>query len=256
VILPSGIPIRLKEPPAASKQAVKVSLGTLLLSEKRATKALRATVKDASDRIVGETANHHRLRDTAAIMLIMSASKRLAWDLQATLHAAKAAAWEAGARRLEVELRAAGAQEAAKRVRTAYSAAKDIQAATTAESVALVWRQRAIYAVQKAVREEADVANALKGLAVLVDGNVTRAAATESAQAYDGGHVNGASSLGEYADFVILDRWDAMLDACSRCRALDGSLVLVGEPFESGEEPAFVHPRCRCERTTITLPRN
>jgi hypothetical protein len=250
------IPSRLREPPTASKQAIRISLGTLLLSERRTTRAVRATVKDASDRLVGETVNHHRLRDTAAIMLILSASKRLATDIETALHAAKAAAWEAGARRLEVELRAAGAWEAAKRVRTTYSAAKDIQAATTAESVALVWRQRAIYAVQKALREDAEVASALRGLALSVEANVTRAAATESAQAYDGGHVDGASDLGEYADFVILDRWDAMLDACSACRTLDGDLTLVGEPFPSGDEPSYKHPRCRCSRTTITLPRN
>jgi hypothetical protein len=245
-----------RDPPAASKQAIRVSLGTLLLSERRTTKAVRATVKDASDRLVGETVNHHRLRDTAAIMLILSASKRLATDIETALHAAKAAAWEAGARRLEAELRAAGAWEAAKRVRTTYSAAKDIQAATTAESVALVWRQRAIYAVQKAIREDAEVASALRGLAASVESNVSRAAATESAQAYDLGHVDGASDLGEFQNVVILDRWEAMLDACPKCRSMNGDLVLVGEPFESGEEPGFIHPNCRCARTTITLPRN
>ncbi len=250
------LPSRLREPPKASKQAVRVSLGTLLLSEKRTTKSVREVVKDTSDAIVGEVVNHHRLRDTAAIMLILSASKRLASSIEVALHAAKAAAWEAGARRLEVELRAAGAMEAAKRVRTAYSAAKDIQASTTAESLSLAWRQRAIYAVQKALREHAEVASALKGLAVAMEPSVTRAAATESAQAYDQGHVDGSSDLGEYADFVILDRWEARLDACPKCRALDGDLTMVGQPFESGEEPGYTHVRCRCSRTTITLPRN
>lgn len=244
------LPSKLKEPPTASKQAIRVSLGTLLISERRTTKAVRATVKDASDRLVGETVNHHRLRDTAAIMLILSASKRLATEIETTLHTFKSQSWAAGARRFEVELRAAlqptPGVKIGRRTRDVkgYSAAKDLQAATTAESVALVWRQRAIYAVQKALREDAEAASALRGLAVAMEPSVTRAAATESAQAYDLGHVDGASDLGEFPDVVILDRWDAMLDACPKCRALDGDLTMVGQPFESGEEPAFVHPRC------------
>lgn len=224
---------------------VRLSAGTLLLSERYTTREMRRDVDDATKRVAGELTQHHYLRDAGILLLLQSASKRLATDLDSTLRAAKDRARAYGARRLQVELRAAGAMEAASKVPSVVTVASDLQATSTAEAVALAWRQRAIYESLKAQRSDASVAAAIG--AVDIDGNVTRAAATESAQAYNDGHADAADGL----EIVgLVDRWEAMLDACPRCSALADSTTPVGEPFESGEEPGWVHPRCRCFRVT------
>jgi hypothetical protein len=86
--------------------------------------------------------------------------------------------------------------------------------------------------------------------------NIARTAATETAQSYDAGHREGMPEEVLDESIALFDRWEAMLDACPRCARLDGDITPVGEPFPSGEEPSLVHPRCRCERTTIALPKD
>lgn len=63
--------------------------------------------------------------------------------------------------------------------------------------------------------------------------------------------------LGDEADFILVDRWDSILDAktCPECAAYDGTLVHFAEPFVMiGDEPGYVHPWCRCLRTTLAVP--
>lgn len=230
--------------PSPLKKTVKTSAGSLLLAEKATTKVLRQTVKDASSRTAGDLAARHDKRDEAIALLLLMASRRLASDTEQALRKAKMAAWAVGARRLQVELRASGAIKSAAAVRLTPPVVTDVQTVTSAESLALAWRQRALYAMQE---EDGAVTD------VNLDANIARTAATETAQAYDEGHVDG---LDEVLDegLLLVDRWDAMLDACPTCLALDGTTTEVGEPFPSGEEPSYVHVRCRCIRTTIGLP--
>jgi hypothetical protein len=51
-------------------------------------------------------------------------------------------------------------------------------------------------------------------------------------------------------------RWDATLDKklCARCGAHHGEIVPIGKPFSGGDEPANMHPHCRCIDTIIVLP--
>ncbi len=233
---------------------VRLAAGALLLSEKRTIRELRMDVSDATLRAAGEVTQSHNLRDATLLMLLLHQSERLKFDLERTLRKAKKRAREAAARRLQVELRAVGAMEAAERVSLISHIATDIRAATTAESVALAWRQRAIHDALKASRTDASVAEAIGD--VDIDSNVTRAGATESAQAYDEGHVEAAeAAVAAGADLEgLVDRWEALLDACPRCSSLDGDTTPVGEPFANGEEPSQVHPRCRCMRVTQKAP--
>ncbi len=230
---------------AKASPLVRVSAGTLLLAERQATKDLRRAVEDISKQTAGELTQHHYVRDAGILLLLMNSSKRLVASLEQAINGAKVKAREAGASRLQAELKAAGAVEAASKVSLLTRTSSDVQATTTAEAVALAWRQRAIYEVSQAQRDDRSVVEAIGN--VNIDNNVTRAAATESAQAYDDGHADAADGLDLSG---LVDRWEAMLDACPRCSELADSTTAVGSAFDSGEEPGWVHPRCRCFRVT------
>jgi hypothetical protein len=232
-----------------TKKTVRVSIGALLLAEKATHKELRKLVKDTSYIAAGEAATNHDNRNDALALLLLLASRRLAQDAEEALKKARYRAWQVGARRLQAELRAADAVLAAESVDLTPPNKSTVQLSTSAEALALAWRQRALYAIGEAEREKTSAVEAIG--AVRLDDNVARTAATENAQAYDAGHVDASEGLSGDPGITLVDRWEAMLDACPTCTSLDGTTTPVGEPFSSGEEPGFVHPRCRCIRTTV-----
>ena len=71
-------------------------------------------------------------------------------------------------------------------------------------------------------------------------------AVTEAAYAYSRGQVLAWQESGE----VDRMQWVAETNACPRCRALDGEIVKLGDPFTNGlEVPA--HPNCRCTLSPV-----
>lgn len=71
-------------------------------------------------------------------------------------------------------------------------------------------------------------------------------AVTESAYAYSRGQILAWQESGE----VDRMQWVAETNACPRCRALDGEIVKLGDPFTNGlEVPA--HPNCRCTLSPV-----
>lgn len=53
---------------------------------------------------------------------------------------------------------------------------------------------------------------------------------------------------------LIIKLWDARLDACPRCRDLDGQVRPIGIDFRGGAVPGLVHKRCRCISGVVVLP--
>lgn len=53
---------------------------------------------------------------------------------------------------------------------------------------------------------------------------------------------------------LLFKTWNARLDACPRCHALDGQRRLWGFAFEGGQVPGDVHPRCACFTTYMPIP--
>jgi hypothetical protein len=237
-------PTRLQKPPPNSVRTIRASLGSLLLAEKSTTKALRETVRDASDRLHAEAGRQH---DERILILILLSSKQLSVDLERDLHESKRVARDTGAKRLQMELRAAGSLAA---IALLHSNRKDVQVKTSAEALALAWRQRAVYLALRSGHAGTSPAAAMTGLAKSIDPNVVRTARTETAQAYNDGHVEASKGVDVSG---IMDRWDAMLEACGVCADMDGDLTPLGEPFTSGEEPGYVHPHCRCARTAVAV---
>lgn len=77
-----------------------------------------------------------------------------------------------------------------------------------------------------------------------LDNRIATIAITENAQAFNGTRRAIASDLSWRFDLIEI--WDARLDACPICWALDGKEAIQGGGFPGNEEPGFVHPRCRC----------
>ena len=235
--------------PRIASSIVKLAAGALLLNEKRTIRELRTDVDNATKMAAGDATQHNYLRDAALLTMLLHSSQTLKTTLEATLRKAKKRAREAAARRLQIELRALGELEAAAAVPLVSAAIGDIRAVTSAEALALAWRQKAIYESIRAGRTDASTAEAIGK--TNIDSSVDRTGATESAQAYNEGHVEAAQGL-DLGDNIV-DRWEALLDACPRCSGFDGDTTPVGEPFANGEEPSQAHPRCRCMRVTTRV---
>lgn len=257
----------------------------MLVEERASLRDLRDEVTDAADRAAGQASRQHQ-GEAAIAALILLASRRMAEALAIKIHRATVRARELGAERLRVELRAAGALRASGRVRLVRPSASDVHATTSADSLALAWRTRTVRQVQERRRKGEPITGAIATSSGALDASVRRTVATETARAYNDGHREAAAELAQpyrtpgnpgdpwtapddaafEGDFglelaeglMLVDRWDAILDSrsCSICRGLDGSLVLPGQTFDSGEEPGYVHPWCRCIRTTIAIARH
>ena len=64
----------------------------------------------------------------------------------------------------------------------------------------------------------------------------------------------GALAKGDWSRGVFR-RWDATLErTCPACVAHHGELVPLGQPFAGGDEPAEMHPHCRCTDTIVYVP--
>ena len=57
-----------------------------------------------------------------------------------------------------------------------------------------------------------------------------------------------------HGTIVLAKVWDARLDACPKCRDLDGQIRPMGISFRGGVVPGGVHRRCRCIGGALVLP--
>lgn len=205
-------------------------------------------------------------------ILLMGIGSKLTETLTGTIRDIREQARAAGAVRLAAEIRATGALALADRVGTSATTLADAaHAQTSAASLANAWRQRTLHDSLRALRKEQDVVAVLNASAEALDGSVRRTAATENAQAFNDGHLDASEELVGVLDtpegvslldadlegMILVDKWDAVLDSrtCQECAALDGDMTPMGAIFTSGEEPGYIHPWCRCIRTTMAVPR-
>ena len=96
-----------------------------------------------------------------------------------------------------------------------------------------LWGQRA--AAREAIGEEAY--------------RLSRIAATETPQFFNEARretIRQSLRRSGVDEALIVRVWNAQLDACPHCWALDGQSTPLNEPYSSGEEPGAVHPFCRC----------
>ena len=153
-------------------------------------------------------------------------------------------------RELRIDLRAPPANDGQEDAGLAQSAA---------ESYVATWRAALTVAVMR--WQDGTPQKALRTAHDSQGHRLDRIAATETAQAYNAAHDEGAGWVAEqHRDArwmpLIVKRWDATLDKrlCPTCRDMHGRLAVIGMSFTGGKLPGHVHPRCRCQSGLIVLP--
>jgi hypothetical protein len=272
------------EPSPAWMAATRSSARQLLITEASVRRGLMAIIAATAAQASAELAAHEdasRSVTTATLATILLLwTRRASSELAESLRKARSAGRRTGAARAAAELKAGGAASLVSRLKPPRLEAHDAQAVSAADSLAQQWHARAHYEARRAQRRaraglvtkrsEATAAGAVYRTPDAMASPIGRTAATETAQAYDEGHVEATEGLvdengsvvapelvDEFAGRAMLDRWSAILDGrtCSTCGALDGAHTPLAMPFASGEEPGWVHPWCRCIRTVdvVTL---
>lgn len=175
-----------------------------------------------------------------------SSLSKIAGDVEiasrGAIQAARQLSRIAGISRLESEAAALGFSLADRSSRLVADATHDlVRARRAARSYASRWLGKA----------RGDTGAGDAGAAgAATRGSVERIAATESAEAFNGGR---AKRLRTVEVRSLMRVWDASLDkrTCPICFSTDGTIVSAREPFPVGE-PGAIHPFCRCSFTLIT----
>jgi hypothetical protein len=246
---------------------IRASAGAMLLAERGTLRRLTQDVNDSVNEAAAQASE--RRKRTAMLLLILSASQTMAGKARQTILAGRQATRAVAIGRLTRELAVAGVAGAALanfgngQVRAADDGA---YAQSSADALAVAWRGLALVAVSKAARLELNPTAAVRQTAKLMVPRIARTAATENAQAYNDEHraalvdaveYDRAYRGGAFWDEVqagVVRQWSALLDArvCRVCDGLDGTTAEVGEYFEGGVEPGFVHIKCRCIDVIVT----
>lgn len=237
----------------------------LLLQQKDADDALRGTVNaEIADAAARAEKRRKDERDAVILAMLLAASERMGEAIAARIVLSRQAARAAARGRLGAELKAAGIVLAAHE--WALHSRKDEDdgyADHAASSLAGQWRGLAIAAILGAERKERTPAEAIRSTGAPMRLRSSRTAETEIARAYADEHSEALSDIvehdrhyrdGELADAIetrLMRQWSALVDACPRCWPLHGVEVGIGESFPGGEEPGYVHVRCRCIEVVV-----
>jgi len=247
---------------ATANAHVRLSVGTLLLTQDRAERMVADAVHDEADIAAAQLARKkERERRAVILAMLLIAGKRMAGSVQRALVRGRAQARIAARGRLEAELEAVGLSAAIIAALSRHAGAKrerldddKLHAQAAADSLASQWRTVAIAAALSAVARGRDPSDAIAGSARLVRTRSDRTAETEAGQAYNDEHFGALddavqadeSFAAALEEARIMREWSALADACPSCAPLDGTRVGLPEPFPGGVEPGTMHPRCRC----------
>lgn len=206
----------------------------LLDVESKALSALRATASQrASFRDPLTAAREQAARVTPIVTLIRQAARRTA------------------ASRMQIEVtgfKALGAPDI-ELPRLLAPAAADALAA-----------ERATQAYYDALLQDAQriLANA-EHAAKTADKRLEAIAATEVPDAFNDERIRIEKATRQRYDGTdwfpyMTKQWDALLDACPKCKKLDGKSRVWGFEFAGGLEPGRAHRRCRCTSMYVFAP--
>lgn len=257
-------------PSDASKRAARISAGTLVIVDRKGKASLSRAVDDAVAVGIVQASRERsdRRKKLAALTALLWIAKDMEVRLTKAIVDARQEARRQAQKRLSAEVRAAGVRVPIP-VSPASAAARigvdQHQASSSAASLAAQWRGRATAEVLKASRTEGDVADAIERVTAALDPSIERTAITEVAQAWNDEKVEAIEEAieedEELADAIailgggIVRRWDAILDrrTCAECSAHDGEIAPIGGRFTGGDEPGFLHSRCRCIDTIVAI---
>jgi len=212
--------------------------------------AARAAASDAAEK--ADRKDWERAAVAAALLLI---GRKLGASLGAAVIRGRAEARMAARRRLRAEFGLLGAAAALPATSRARETRDATAAAKVAGSIATQWKALALLALRDAAKAEKDPGAALRATERAIAPSLDRAAATETARAYNGEHRAAALDFARAnpeAASKMLREWSAMLEACERCWPHDGERVGLDEGFFGGDEPGSVHVRCACTETIVS----
>lgn len=215
----------------------------LLDVERAGLRRLRATVSGAVARVT----------NTGSFLISLGAAEQeIESGVRSDLLAIRTASRIASHRTIAAELAAAGGPLLSLVGLSVADHERAAKAATT------FTRKTLDVAVQR-IQEQASTRSALRSAVQEQAFRLRMDATTEAAQAFSAEReeeTNDYAARREDTSLapLLVKVWDAMLDACPICRALDGDMVPWGLSFPSFQVPGSVHPRCRCIEKTLVLP--
>jgi hypothetical protein len=250
---------------AEPNRLVRLAAGTLLLAQKNAKRFVTRVVADHAASVASEAERRHdRERKAAILALLLMGAKSMAVDIAAALVLARGETRGSARQRLAAEMKAAGVTIGAHQWVLGHRADEDAASAqSAAESLASQWQGLAVATVLAGLRKDVQPTKSIRSTVSRMDARIQRTTSTEVAQAYNDEHRDALLDLiahdeqfrdGEWAASVrddLMEQWSAMLDACPVCFEHDGEIVPIGEPFSSGDEPAYMHPHCACLRVLV-----
>lgn len=230
-------------PSPAAKRAHQETQRRLLDAERDAQERLAAAARDALAKYPGSSPAALKAGADAAREAVAVVTERLRGEARAAgrstlAHELRVGAEDSGLRALgRIALGAAGVvtlsdQIAGRRAGASYAAAWLERAAVDGPGTATRMTRHRI----------ATIAGAEYGQAFGVERDATLKRL--------------ARSIGpEIAGVVVIAKaWDARLDACPRCRDLDGQVRPIGLDYRGETVPGLVHRRCRCISGVVILP--
>lgn len=233
----------------AARRAHVATQAELLALEADATAALVAV---AASVLAGHS-NRSRLA-------LVAASQALEVALRDALRVRRRRARVAGYTTLQAELAVAleDARRAGHTLPTGFRAA-DLPFNASVESLAPAESAAAFTAfwLTRATRD-ADEGRSLEATTSAVGYRLEAAAGAETTEAFGAERELQFLALAGLGLGVPFHRiWDARLDSCPRCKALDGTTRPLGIAWPADVKPGAVHRRCRCLATLIVaaLPR-
>lgn len=228
----------------------RVAAGELVIARDRVLDRMRLAAKRHTADVADKTRDDAKRAAVLAVLLL--SGRKLSAELGAAIIRGRAEARMAARRRLRAEVGLLGLS-AALAAPSASREQKDVSQATrVARSLAGQWQALALLAVR-----DAQVAKPLTTdkLVRAFEPGLRRAAATETARAYNGEHRAAALDLARSdpeSAAKMLREWSAMLDACEKCWPHDGERVGLDESFGAGDEPGGMHPHCNCVETIVS----
>jgi hypothetical protein len=231
------------EEDADEDEAVEAAGAALVALERRARAHLRATLKSSIPVIVaaGVGVAH-------ATLIVQRSQQNAIMMLRSRARAASADAFEAQTALATSAVTPAVAYEDALAASRASKALAARWAKEVAEAEAEALKAAAEEGGPYRMPAHVDLYDEATGdtLAAL-----DRTATTETVSAWNDEWVRQGREYADDPDVTLVHEWNAALDACPRCWALNGTTVRDDETFVDGDPP--LHPMCRCRLNTTVL---
>jgi hypothetical protein len=237
----------------------KASAGALLLATRRAQRDLRDAADDVIDDAIVDASRSRVIKRSTAYAAIMSSAKLMAPALVGALVLSHSQIANLARGRLIAEFGATGLVLHPSQLSGTGPLEEDrTMSESAALSLAAQWRASALSRVSQAIAQEKSVSRALETTRKALSTSLDRTSITEATRAYEDIRRRELVDLIEtdkrvskwVDDNAIVERWCAMVDACSDCEDLDGEECEIGGDFPGGARPPL-HCHCQCNTSIV-----